>query len=347
LLANVKTKKRTILIIDDEFKILLGLRALLERNGFKVITCEDSLCGIKTAAESLPDLIICDIMLPLMNGFKIREEISSNSLTKDIPFLFLSARASKADKISGFAAGADDYITKPFDPQELAARIHAIFRRQDLNNQDAVREINLQIERIQAEISNNVSHKLQSKLQSSMTQLLSRRDNETEEHARRVIILSESLARALGKEGQALEHIRLGALLHDIGMVGISDDILLSTSILTDEERKVMMTHVALGKKILDPLGLPLATLELVYHHHENWDGSGYPDGLAGEGIPLTARIFAIVDVWDALTSDRTYRKAWSEEKAIAYIKEQTGKHFDPYIAEKFLYIIQRENKGR
>jgi putative nucleotidyltransferase with HDIG domain len=180
-----------------------------------------------------------------------------------------------------------------------------------------------------------------------MTQLLSRRDNETEEHARRVIILSESLARALGKEGQALEHIRLGALLHDIGMVGISDDILLSTSILTDEERKVMMTHVALGKKILDPLGLPLATLELVYHHHENWDGSGYPDGLAGEGIPLTARIFAIVDVWDALTSDRTYRKAWSEEKAIAYIKEQTGKHFDPYIAEKFLYIIQRENKGR
>jgi DNA-binding response OmpR family regulator len=131
LLKNMKTEPRTILVIDDEFKILLGLRALLERNGCKVILCEDGPSGIKMIEESIPDLIICDIMLPLMNGYQVKEKISASALTKSIPFLFLTARTSKADKLTGFAAGADDYITKPFDPQELVARIQTLFHRQD------------------------------------------------------------------------------------------------------------------------------------------------------------------------------------------------------------------------
>jgi len=343
-------KPRTILVVDDEFKILLGLRVLLERNGFKVIVCEDGLSAIKIAEDFLPDLIICDIMLPLMDRFKVKETISANPLTKDIPFLFLSARVSKADKLSGFAAGAEDCITKPFDPQELTARINVIFRRQDLNHQHAMQGIKQQIERIQAETSNNISHKLQNKLQTSVVQVLSQRDNETEEHTRehvrRVVKLSKSLARELGLEGQSLEDIRLGVLLHDIGMVGIPDEILLNTGILTNEERKVMMTHVAMGKKILEPLGLPSAALKLIHQHHEYWDGSGYPNGLAGEDIPLPARIFTIVDVWDALNTDRPHRKAWLLNKSIAYINEQSGKQFDPNIVKKFLHIIQRENKG-
>ncbi len=338
MLANMNTanKPRTVLIIDDEIKILLGLRVLLERNGYKVIVCENGSYGLKMTEEVLPDLIICDVMLPMMNGYQVKEKISANPRTKDIPFLFLSARASKADKINGFAAGADDYITKPFDPQELAARIHAIFRRQD----DAKREMNQQIERVQSEIS----YKLQTSI---AQQMFSHIGDKTEEHGSHVIGLIESLARELGLEEQVLEHIRMGAHFHDIGMTGIPDAIYFKPGPLTDEEHKAMMTHVNLGKEILQTLKLPSTVVDLVYHHHERWDGSGYPDGLAGEGIPLAARIFAIINVWDALTSDRTYRKAWSEEKSIAYIKEQAGKYFDPYIAEKFLYIIQRENKGR
>ena len=349
--ANPTMKSRTILVVDDEFKILLGLRVLLERDGFKVIVCEDGISAIKLAEDFLPDLIICDIMLPFMDGYKVREKISANPLTKDTPFLFLSARVSKADKLSGFAAGAEDYITKPFDPQELLARINTIFRRQDLNHQNAMQEMSQQINQIQTEISNANKHKLQNKLKASILQKHSQLDNETEEnareHVRRVVKLSTSLARELGLEGQALEDIRLGALLHDIGMVGIPDNILLNTGILTNEEREVMITHVAMGKLILEPLGLPSAALKLIYQHHEYWDGSGYPDGLAGVDIPLPARIFTIVDVWNALTTDRTYRKAWTWDKTINYINEQMGKQFDPNIAKKFLYIIQRENQGR
>ena len=349
LLENISKEKKThtILVIDDEFKILLGLRVLLERSGYQVIICSDSQSGLQAAEESHPDLIICDVMLPLMDGFKIKEKLSACPLTKNIPFLFLSARVSKADKLSGFAAGADDYITKPFDPQELAARIKAIFHRQDLSDQKAAQEMDIQIDRIKTEISNHVSRKLQTKLHQSMAQMLARRDNETEEHAHRVVKLSESLARSLGMEGQTLEHIRLGALLHDIGMVGIPDDIILKEGSLSVEERKIMMSHVVVGKNILQPLDMPPAVLELVYYHHEHWDGSGYPDGLAGERIPLPARIFAIVDTWDALTTNRSYQEVWASDKVITYITEQAGKRFDPGIINNFLHIIQSENQGR
>jgi len=162
LLTNMKTMKepRNILVIDDDLSMLLGLKILLERNGYKVTACESSLSGVRVAEELLPDLIVCDIMMPLMDGFKVKEKISSNPLARDIPFMFLSARTSQADKLSGFAGGADDYVTKPFDPHELVARINAIFRRQDLNFQDTTQDITRQIERIQIEISNNISHEL-------------------------------------------------------------------------------------------------------------------------------------------------------------------------------------------
>lgn len=156
------TSKRlqNILIIDDDQPMLLGLKALLERYGYNVTACENSLAGIKLAGESQPDLIVCDIMMPHTDGYKVREAISANPLTNNIPFLFLSARASQSDKLKGFEDGADDYITKPFDPRELVARINAALRRQDKSHRDAAEEINRQVERIQAEISHNFSHEL-------------------------------------------------------------------------------------------------------------------------------------------------------------------------------------------
>jgi len=166
--ANESTKIRTILVIDDDLPMLLGLRVLLERSGYQVKTCENSLTAIKMAEDIQPDLIVCDVMMPLMDGFKVRDELSASRLTSGIPFLFLSARASQTDKLRGLEGGADDYVTKPFDPRELVARINAVFRRQDHSHQDAAQEMNRQIERIQSEISHNISHELRT----PMTQIL-------------------------------------------------------------------------------------------------------------------------------------------------------------------------------
>jgi signal transduction histidine kinase len=148
--------------------MLLGLRALLERGGYKVTTCNNSLHSVKIAEETQPDLIVCDVMMPLMDGFKVRDELSNNPLTRGIPFLFLSARASQTDKLRGLEGGADDYITKPFDPRELVARINAVFRRQEQGRHDAEQEMNRHIEHIQSEISHNISHELRT----PMTQIL-------------------------------------------------------------------------------------------------------------------------------------------------------------------------------
>ncbi|MBI5963489.1 MAG: hybrid sensor histidine kinase/response regulator [Chloroflexi bacterium] len=157
---NTSKKPHTILVIDDDRPMLLGLKTLLERSGYDVIACENSVDGIKQSGESQPDLIVCDIMMPSLDGYKVREAMSANPLTHNIPFLFLSARASQDDKIKGFEDGADDYITKPFDPRELVARINAVFRRQDKSHQSVTEEINRQIERIQSEITHNFSHEL-------------------------------------------------------------------------------------------------------------------------------------------------------------------------------------------
>lgn len=158
--SNTLLKTQTILLVDDDKPMLLGLKTFLERNGYNVAACEKSTDAIKMAEESLPDLIVCDIMMPQMDGFKVREAISSNPRTHNTPFLFLTARASLDDKLKGLDDGADDYITKPFEPRELVARIQAVFRRQDKSHQGATEEINRQIERIQSEVTHNFSHEL-------------------------------------------------------------------------------------------------------------------------------------------------------------------------------------------
>jgi len=339
-----------LLIIDDDKSLLLGLSEALKREGkYQITTADNGEKGIQLAKETLPQLIICDLMMPPPNGLAVLQTLSTDINTTLIPFIFLTARTDETDKIKGINLGADDYITKPFSKDELIARIHAILRRkgiteahEHLKNED---EINLLSAKIQDLIQNFSTD--QNGLAEGMAQMLALRDNETEAHARRVVELSDKLSNELGLDENTRQHIHLGALLHDIGKVGIPDSILRKPGALTAEERKIMMTHPSIGKRILQPLGLPPTVIDLVHHHHERCDGNGYSDRLTCKKIPLAARLFAIVDVWDALTTDRPYRLAWSQEKTINYIKERAGKHFDPIIVEKFLIVIQRENKGR
>ena len=175
------------------------------------------------------------------------------------------------------------------------------------------------------------------------------RDKETEGHTQRVTELTTTLARAAGVLAEELVHVRRGALLHDIGKMGIPDAILLKPGALSDDEWKVMRQHPQLAFDMLSPIAYLRPALDIPYCHHEKWDGTGYPRGLKGETIPLAARLFAVVDVWDALTSDRPYRAAWSEEQARAYIREQTGKHFDPQAVQAFMRTLKelgREEKA-
>jgi putative nucleotidyltransferase with HDIG domain len=168
------------------------------------------------------------------------------------------------------------------------------------------------------------------------------RDKETEGHTQRVTTLTVDLARSMGISETNITHVRRGALLHDIGKMGVSDQILLKPGKLTDEEWEIMRQHPVHAYNLLSRIDFLRPALDIPRYHHERWDGAGYPDGLKGEQIPLTARIFAIVDVWDALTSDRPYRKAWSRKKALNYIIGQSGKYFDPKVVEKFIQLIQK-----
>jgi putative two-component system response regulator len=341
-------EKPRLLLIDDDKSLLLGLAETIKRDGtYQVVTADNGNLGIQLAKENPPHLIVCDLMMPPPDGWAVLKALSEHAATALIPFIFLTARTGDHDKVKGMNLGADDYITKPFSKDELLARVNAILRRQNITqglervkSQQEISALSSKVYELLQKFSTD-----QDGLAEAMAQMLALRDNETEEHARRVVDLSVKLARRLGMEESLIHHIHLGALLHDIGKVGIPDSILLKPGTLTNEERKIMSQHPLIGKRILQSLGLPPTVLHLVQYHHERWDGSGYPERLVGEKIPLPARIFAIVDVWDALTSDRPYREAWPQEKVISHLKTQSGKHFDPNLVGKFLDIIQDEDK--
>jgi putative two-component system response regulator len=330
-----------ILIIDDDKELAFGINAMLKRAGFHTKVAYDGYEGIKTAKSFDPDLIICDVMMPELNGFEVLKKLSDAQKNSATPFIFLTARTATADKFHGFREGADDYITKPFLSEELLLRIEALLRRKKITTQQTNDELQAKISNLQLELRNLYSQNTVSDdFIEGLVNMLRLRDNETEEHSRRVLELSQKFGLALGMQGTRLNHLRWGAVLHDIGKVAIPDHILNKPGELTDEERVTMQEHAAYGYSLLAPLNLPQTVMHIPHYHHEKWDGSGYPDGLQGTNIPLEARMFAIVDVWDALTSDRPYRSAWSHEKAIMYLIREKGKHFDPALVDIFLEIL-------
>lgn len=176
---------------------------------------------------------------------------------------------------------------------------------------------------------------------------LALKEEETEEHSRRVTALTVELAKEMGIKGEELVFVRYGALLHDIGKIGIPDAILLKRGSLTEEEWAIMKMHTVYGYRMLNRISYLRGAIDIPRYHHEKWDGSGYPEGLKGTEIPLPARIFAVVDVWDALTSDRPYRKAWSKKEAMDYIKEKSGVEFDPRVVEVFIRYLEQKEKDK
>jgi putative two-component system response regulator len=317
-----------ILIVDDEESGRQTLESILEGQGYQLAMAENGEQALEKARQILPDVILLDVMMPGMDGFEVCKRLRNDPKLSEVPIIILTALDDRKSMLKGLDAGADDYLTKPYDRHELRARLLGITR---LNRYRKLLDERANIE--------DAHEKLLDAYDATIvgwSRAMDLRDKETEGHTLRVTELSVQLSRAMGISEGELVFIRRGALLHDIGKLGVPDAILHKTGALSKEEWEIMRKHPQFAYEMLYPIEYLRPALDIPYCHHEKWDGMGYPRGLKGEDIPLAARIFSVVDVWDALTSDRPYRLAWDKHQALEYINDQSGKHFDPKVVEKF-----------
>jgi len=323
----------TVLIVDDEYAGRETLQSVLEGEGYQLEMAENGFQAIEKAKALLPDVILLDVMMPGMTGFEVCQHIRSDPQVAEIPIIILTALDDRESMLKSLKAGADDFISKPFDRYELRARLFGITR---LNRYHKLVQERAKLLQAHTQLLDAYEASIE-----GWSRAMDLRDRETEGHSRRVADHTEQLARAYGLSEEELVHVRRGALLHDMGKLGVPDSILHKPDRLTDEEWAIMRLHTQLAYDMLHPVEYLRPALDIPYCHHEKWDGSGYPRRLKGNEIPPAARLFAVIDVWDALTSDRPYRRAWTDENALAYIREQSGKHFDPEIVDLFFKVLQ------
>jgi len=357
-MSNFANDHPLIMIVDDIPQNLNLLETMLGDEGYLISAFLDGAMALKAAAKKPPDLILLDINMPGLNGYEVCEQLKANKELADIPVIFLSALNDVADKVRAFQAGGVDYVTKPFQFEEIHARVktHLNFRklqkslaRHNNNLQGLVDE---QIKEII--VTKEALFKTQLATILAFSKLAEVRHDETGQHIERTRTYCRILTEQL--RGQCLmdteidnsfvDNIYFASALHDIGKVAISDAILLKPGKLTAEEFEIMKTHTVVGAKTLQTMlehypenTFIIMAIEISLSHHEKWDGSGYPENLKGKSIPLSARIMALADVYDALTSERCYKTAFSHEKSRDIILEGRGKHFDPAVIDAFLVL--------
>ena len=318
----------TVLIVDDDYGGRETLQSVLEGEGYQLETAENGMQAIDKARTLLPDVILLDVMMPGMDGYEVCKRIRSNPSLAEIHIIMLTALDDRQSMLSGLESGADDFITKPYDRYELRARLLGVTR---LNRYRKLLDERANIEQAHQQLLSAYDATIE-----GWSHAMDLRDRETEGHTLRVTNSAMGLAKLAGITDDELVHVRRGALLHDIGKLGIPDSILFKPDKLTSEEWDIMRKHPQYAYDMIVRIEYLRPALDIPYCHHEKWDGSGYPRGLKAEEIPLCARVFAIIDVWDALTSDRPYRSAWDNQKASEYINEQSGRHFEPKLVELF-----------
>jgi putative two-component system response regulator len=323
----------TILIVDDEEAGRQTLESILEGEGYQLVIAENGQQAIEMAKATLPDVILLDVMMPGMTGFQVCERIRNDPSIAEIPIILLTALDDRDSLLTGLKAGADDFITKPFDRFELRARLIGITR---LNRYHKLAEERQKLRDVHTELMEAYEETI-----AGWSRAMDLRDRETEGHSQRVTDLTLKMAKMFGMSDEELVQVRRGALLHDMGKLGIPDAILQKQDKLNEEELQTMRKHPQFAYDLLNPIEYLRGALAIPFCHHEKWDGTGYPRGLKGDEIPVAARLFAVVDVWDALTSDRSYRAAWKKEEALEYIREQSGKHFDPQVVDLFFKVIE------
>ncbi|MBI2080145.1 MAG: response regulator [candidate division NC10 bacterium] len=314
-----------VLVVDDNAQARELLRAALLAEGYAVTLAEGGEEALTKVAEEVPELILLDINMPGLNGYEVCSRLKGTEATRLIPIIFLTSMSDLEDKLRGIEVGADDFLTKPFRKVELLARVKSLLRVKRLNDR--------------LENAENVLFALANAIEA--------KDPYTEGHIFRVATLALKLGRRLALSAEHQESLWKGGILHDIGKIGVPDAILNKAGRLTPEEIAQMQIHVVVGERICQPLRSIRYLLPVIRHHHEKFNGSGYPDGLRGETIPITARIVGIVDMYDALVTDRPYRPRLSREEAFAILRAGAGDGtLDPELVAAFVAMIQEEEKG-
>ncbi|MDG4562660.1 MAG: two-component system response regulator [Candidatus Competibacter sp.] len=352
---SLYSERQTILVVDDTPDNIALLSTLL-KDRYKVRAANNGERALAIAAgQPRPDLILLDIMMPGMDGYEVCERLKIDPHTADIPVIFLTAKVQVEDEEFGLHLGAVDYITKPISPPIVLARVetHLTLKRARQFLQDRNAYLEAEVWRRSREVM-----AIQEVTIMAMASLAETRDNATGNHIRRTQHYVRALAQhlrhhprfAAALNDETIELLFKSAPLHDIGKVGIPDRILLKPGRLTPDEFEIMKTHAALGRDAIAAaeryLDTPDSFLrfarEIAYSHQEKWDGSGYPEGLWGEQIPLSARLMAVADVYDALISRRIYKPALPHEQAVAMIREGRDQHFDPDIVDAFLECAEQ-----
>jgi putative two-component system response regulator len=330
-----------ILIIDDEAANLVALKIVLSSAGFSNLKClSDSRQALPAFLEFGPDLVALDLHMPHLDGLMVMDQLAGVIRPDDyLPILVLTGDTTSEAKQKALSRGAHDFLPKPLSKIEVLLRVKNLLRTRCLHLQLKAQNTYLE-EQVQARTQQFAEAQVEMVQRLAFT--AEYRDDETGEHIQRVGVLCAMLADAIGQPEQQVKLLRLAAPLHDIGKIGIPDQIFRKAGRLTSEEFEIMKSHTSIGGEILGRSPLPVLQLarQIALSHHERWDGSGYPQGIAGESIPLAARIAAVADVFDALTYARPYKEAWTIEKAIDTIRRESGRHFDPMLGEAFLRIL-------
>ncbi len=313
-----------VLVVDDEELNRKLLRELLISRGFHIEEARDGEEALHKARQVSPDIILLDVRMPRMDGFEVCRELKQDPRTQLIPVVLLTALSAVEDRVAGIESGADDFQSKPFHQAELVARVRSLIRTKQLIDQ--------------LERTENILF--------TMAAAVEAKDPYTEGHLRRLVDYASQIAIALGLSPHVCTVVRYGALLHDIGKIGVPDAILHKAEKLTPDEFDVIKQHPVFGERICRPLRFGAEVGPIVRNHHEQWNGTGYPDGLVGEAIPFGARIVAVADAFDAMTTDRPYHRAVSIASAMDELVHGSGTQWDPRLIECFVSMMVRSTKA-
>lgn len=323
--GRLRQRAPRILVVDDKLDTLLLLRELLSSRGYEIITATEAEEAKQMVHTERPELVLLDVVMPGKSGYELCRELKEDPITRLIPVVMITGLSDRDDRVRGIEAGADDFLSKPLYPEELFARVKSLLK---------LKEFTDELENAEAVLV-------------ALALGIESRDPYTGNHCERLAKYAADLGHHIGLDGDSITALKRGGYLHDLGKVSIPDDILKKGTRLTAEEWRVMKQHPVIGEAICRPLKSFRDVLPIIRHHHEHWDGSGYPDHLMGYDVPLLARVLQVVDVYDALRTTRPYKPALSHDEATRTMLDEANRGlWDPNLVPEFFAMLKKKEQA-